>query len=388
MNIQVNRKTFEFLMQLKKRKLFLVGGAGSGKSYAIAQHLILNKLVKEKNIRILVTRKTLPSLRASAYLLFMDLIKKYKIPHVLNKSELTLKVSSSTVMFKGLDDPEKIKSADFNYIWGEEATDFNHADYMQLNLRLRRKNDNAENQCYFSFNPVDELSFLKKTVEMPSDEMAVNYTTYKDNAFLGKEYIKEIENLKNQDETYYKIYALGQWATPKNIVYTNWDIIEELPEAPDETIYGLDFGYNNPTALVRILAKDQEYYEEECLYDSELTNEDLIQLLRDIIPNKNDCIYADCAEPNRIEEIKRAGYNIHPSDKSVKDGIDFVKRAKIHIHKNSANLIKEKRSYKWKEDKDGNVLDEPLKYADHIMDAERYALYTHFNKPELSIRFM
>jgi len=123
--------------------------------------------------------------------------------------------------------------------------------------------------------------------------------------------------------------------------------------------------------------KDWEIYLRELLYQTHLTNEDLIEKLKELIPDKNRYTYADSAEPARIEEIARAGFNIHPADKSVKDGIDFVKRQKLHILKRSVNLIKEIGGYKYKEDKDGNVLEEPVKFRDHLMDAMRMAIYTH-----------
>ena len=148
----------------------------------------------------------------------------------------------------------------------------------------------------------------------------------------------------------------------------------------EELIYGLDFGYCNPSALIEIGIKDDIIYERELLYQTHLTNADLIEKLKKLIPDKSNPIYADSAEPARIEEIHRAGYKIYPADKSVKDGIDFVKRRKIHILRSSTNLIDEKRIYKYREDKNGYALEEPIKFRDHLMDAERYGLYTHFKR--------
>ena len=86
-------------------------------------------------------------------------------------------------------------------------------------------------------------------------------------------------------------------------------------------------------------------------------------------------IFADSAEPQRIEEIYRAGFDIHPARKiSVRDGIDFVKRFKLYIDKESTNIIKEIKFYSYKVDKNGKVLDEPVKLNDHAMDAIRYAI--------------
>jgi phage terminase large subunit len=83
-------------------------------------------------------------------------------------------------------------------------------------------------------------------------------------------------------------------------------------------------------------------------------------------------IYADSAEPDRIEEINRAGWTCYPANKDVKMGIDVVKRQVLYITKDSLDLIKEIRNWSYRKDRDGNVLEEPSKVMDHLMDSLRY----------------
>jgi len=373
------RKFHQFLENSKKRINLLYGSAGSGKSYAMAQFFV-RRFYEGKDKRFLVLRKTLPSLRITAYKLILDLLREYNLPYHLNKTEMLLSFGTNEMLFKSLDDPEKIKSYEGNYLWIEEATEITHEDFLQLNLRLRRKTEDI-NQMYLTFNPISKLHWIyQELIEKERDDVAILHSTYKDNPFLSEDYIKELENLKDQDETYYQVYALGEWGVLQNIIYTNYDLIDTWPGSFDEVIYGLDFGYNNPSVLVEVRIKDKELYLRELLYQTHLTNEDLIEKLKELIPDRNSYIYADPAEPARIEEIARAGFNIHLADKSVKDGIDFVRRQKLHILKSSVNLIKEISGYKYKEDKDGNVLEEPVKFRDHLMDAMRYAIYTHLKE--------
>jgi phage terminase large subunit len=387
MDLEIKRikKFTTFLNNTNKRINILYGSAGSGKSYRMAQYFI-ERFYREKNKQFLVLRKTLPALRITAYKLILELIKEYQLPYKLNKTEMVISHADNEMLFKSLDDPEKIKSYEGNYLWIEEATELNHDDFLQLNLRLRRKNENI-NKMYLTLNPISSLHWIKiKLIDSERDDVALMHSTYKDNKFLSPEYVNELENLQHQDENYYKIYALGQWGILKNIIYSNWQVIDpkEYPtdDACDEIIYGLDFGYNNPSALLEIRIKDAIYYERELLYETRLTNSDLIAEAEKLIPDKSRSLYADSAESDRIEEFKRAGFNVYGADKgkgSVKDGIDFVKRQDIRITSDSVNLIKEKQSYKYREDKDGNVMDEPVKFADHLMDAERYAIKTHDN---------
>jgi len=382
--VKVAKKTYTFLQNSRKRKLLLVGGAGSSKSWTVAQWLLFNKFYREKNIRILVVRKTLPSLRKSAYQLLLDMMQRYGLKRKLNKSEMMVSHRGNDIIFASLDDIEKIKSIEgINYIWIEEATEITHKDYMQLNLRMRAPNDNpgSVNQIIATFNPIDPRSFLKGLCENPPKDTEVSKTTYKDNPFLDQEYVKTIEDLINQDVTYYRIYALNEWATPGNIIYTNWRIIPNMPKDGvfSRIGYGLDFGYNAQTALIKIGVKENVAFEQELLYEKKLTNQALIARLKSLIPplQRMRPIYADSAEPARIEDIYNAGFNIHPCTKgqgSVKMGIDRVKTYDVRITADSTNLIAEKQGYKWKEDKYGVILDEPVEFEDHLMDAERYFL--------------
>jgi len=364
----------------KQRYRILYGGAGSGKSHFVAQEIILNMLTSG-NYNYLIVRKVGRTIRHSVFRLMQSIISEWGVNEyfTINKSDMHIASASGSVLISsGLDDVEKLKSiANVNNIWIEEASEITQEDFQQLDLRLRGKSK-VNKQVTLTFNPVSSQSWLKHYFfDRQTDNAFKLKTTYKDNRFIDEEYKRVIEELKETDHTYYQIYALGNWGTPGNLIYHNYTITEDMPDKFDEIIYGLDFGYNNPSALVKIGLRDKNVYILDELYESKLTNQDLINKLPEMIDNKSDNVYGDTAEPQRIEEISRAGYNIYPSDKSVKDGIDFVKRQKIFIHPDCSNVIAEMQTYKWKEDKNGHVLDEPVKFRDHLMDAMRYALYTH-----------
>lgn len=381
----VNPKQYNFLRTNPKRKKHLYGSAGSGKSWSIAQYLIIEKMFGEEDIRIIVTRKTGPALSKSAWLLVKDLLKKYDLPHDINKTDKVIYIGSNEMFFTPLDDPQKLKSFEkINYVWAEETTELYRDDYIQLGLRCRGDNPNGPNALFFSYNPVTKPynKYLQKITVNPPDNTAILHTTYHDNAFNDQEYIDEIEDLQNQDETYWKIYGLGEWAVTKNLIYTNWDVIpadkwDAFVRNITNVGYGLDFGFNEPTALIEMSLKEDHVFERELLYERKLTNSQLIEELVVLIPDRRRIIVADSAQPERIEEIRLAGFNVWPCSKgpsSVKIGIDRAKRFNTHIHGDSSNLIDEKETYKWKEDFDGNPLDSPVDYHNHLVDAERYYL--------------
>jgi phage terminase large subunit len=284
-------------------------------------------------------------------------------------------------------------SSEWNYIWLEEATEFTYDDFKTVKLRLRAKSrDGIRNQMYLSFNPIDEFHWIKEQIIdgiTPLGKSGYDFeellSTYKDNPYLPPDAVKDLEQLQDQDISFYNIYALGNWGKLENLVYSNWDVVNWMPDetAVDFVCYGLDFGYNDPSALVKCMVRKNEVWEEQKLYHTGLTNSDLIVKLQNIIPaedRRRHVIYADSQEPDRIKEIKDAGFLIKLSNKLVLPGIDCVKRFNCHIYAGSDSIIKEKRAYSWRKDRQGNLTDEPVDFLNHLMDAERYALYTSYRK--------
>ena len=382
--IQAAEKPYRFLCRAYKRHVVLYGGAGAAKSWQIAIYLILHKFLQEPGVGILCLRKTMPAVRKSCYRLIIHLLAKAEISYTENKSNLIITSTDTGAWFEfgGLDDPEKLKSLEgINYIWAEETTEIAAKDYLQLNIRCRAKNPYGFNRLFRSFNPVDPVTnkWLKKITDNPPDDTEVLKLLHTDNPFLSEIEREQIERLRTEDAEYDKIYRLGEWATPTFIIYTNWDNYSDSPEHYPLVYYGLDFGYTNPTALVKIQTDDtaRDIYMREIVYQTKLTNTDLIERIKHSEITQEDVIVADAAEPDRIAEIRQAGYNIHPAKKgqgSVTEGIDRCKRKRIHVHESSASLIEELGGYKNKVDKDDNISEDPVPFRDHGMDAMRYAV--------------
>ncbi|MDR0953195.1 MAG: PBSX family phage terminase large subunit [Elusimicrobiota bacterium] len=379
LEIKVN-KIFAKTAKATATTVVNIGGARSGKSYAMAQLLIMRAVNNPLNIAI--TRKTMPALKMTSLRLVLDLLKKYGLYKTenYNKTENYYKLAKSHLQFFSLDDPEKIKSSEFNYIWLEEANEFSYQDYLVLLTRLSAPNENGKNQIFLTLNPSAANSWIAKKLIVKKD-VDVFYSTYLDNSFLKKDYIETLLSLKNYDADAYNVFALGKWGHNEKAVYPLWQTVEAEPdeEEADEIIWGLDFGFNNPSALVKIYIKDKVYIATEKLYQTGITTNALIEKLQNIIPasRRNQTIYADAAEPDRIAEIAKAGFNIKPAKKAVLDGIMAVKAAGLKVSKNSQNLIREIQNYTWKTTSGGVILEEPVKFDDHALDAMRYAIYSY-----------
>ena len=399
---KVTAPRFLPLYKNKFRNLHLCGGAGSTKSHFAAQKLCVRILAGMKTGLVhnfVALRKTQPAVRKSVYTLLENKIADNDL-HTVAKcypSDLTVRFANgSKIMCAGLDDPMKLKSIEkITGFWLEEATEFTKADRQQVDLRLRG-DIGTYKQILETYNPMDMNHHLFQNVHKKLGDdftgvhpnyprMYMHHSTYHDNPFIDQEYIDVLEGLKDEDVGFHKIYTLGRWGALKNLIYGGkWQSVDTAgwPVDFEDACYGFDFGYNNPSALVFIGILDGVPYMREIIYQTKLTNTQLIEKMDELGVNKEIPIYADSAEPARIEEIADAGYDCKPAIEAkkphaVKARIDFCKRSHFRVDAHSPNVIKELSVYKYKEDRDGNVFDEPVKFMDHAMNAFEYGYYEH-----------
>ncbi len=387
-HIKIRRSVFNevFLPYLENDKRYEViyGGAGSGKSWFVAQKKVYQHL-KDKGRKTLVIRKVGNTLRHSVFAQIKATISEWGVGDLFSvpKGKTNFDIygpNGNQFIFSGLDDVEKLKSiVGITDIWIEEASEISDDDFTQLDLRLRGKAAFPK-QITLTFNPISALSWLKKRFFDVSDKEKISIlkTTYLDNKFIDDEYREMIESLKDIDPVMYKIYGLGDWGVLGNLILTNWEVkdVSQKPRDYDQVLQGMDFGYNHPSAFLRIGLKDGELNIFEEVYERQLTNQDFIDLVKPLV-TPNDLIIADNAEPDRIEEFNRNNLNVVGAKKgpdSVRAGIEWLRRHKINIHPSCVNTINEIQGWKYKEDKDGNVLDEPVPFKDDAMAALRYAV--------------
>jgi phage terminase large subunit len=354
-----------------KETLILYGGSGGSKSHTTCQRLVKD-FFTIPDLQFMVTRKTGPSLKATTWKMIRQILSDFNYiegrDFRLNRTDKELEsLSNGNIMrFAPIDDPQKIKSASYNVVYVEEITEFTEEDIFFVKNTIRRPNKNKhyKNKLIMTFNPVDINHWVwrKEVIGMDKTKSAIIHSTYWDNPFLPQAYRDQLESLINQDENFYRIYTLGEPGILEHTIYRNW-CTEPFPQHKKEDLfYGVDFGFNNPSALIECYLKDTVPYVREQIYELKLDK---------------DCpYYCDSAEPARIEEWKEAGYNAIAADKSVKDGIDYVKRHRLNIDPTSNNILMEIPSYSYRK-KGEQVLDEPVKFRDHAMDGIRYALYTH-----------
>ena len=345
------------------------GGSRSSKTYSLCQLMVIYCLQNSGKV-VSIIRKTFPALRATVLRDFIEILKEMGIYSVEshNKSEHIYTFSNGSIVeFFSVDDEQKIRGRKRDIAWCNEANELYFDDFTQLNMR-------TEFKLIFDYNPSDSSSWL---YELPKEESILIKSTYRDNPFLPQSIRAQIEDLKRTDEALYQIYALGEKAISKSNIYSNWTFLSHRPARFVNYVYGLDFGYNHPTALMRVYWCDNDIYIEPVIYESYLTTTMLIEKIQAMGIEQTVTIMADYSRPEIIQEMNIAGFDVQNANKVVKKGIDNVKTFGVFCQDHK-DLKREYENYKWKKIGDF-ITDEPVKLFDDAMDAVRYAT-THIRQ--------
>ena len=386
-NLQISKNIFNevyypYLLDYKNRYEIFYGGAGSGKSFFVAQKIII-KALKSKR-KILVIRKVDATQKDSCWQLILDILSEFKLLQYckINKSDFTIVLPNDSVfLFKGLNNSERIKSiTNISDIWIEEATEITLDDFSQLDLRCRSNVDNL--QIFLSFNPISKANWCYKYwFEDKKDNTFILKTTYKDNLkHLPKGYVENLGNMIKTNPTYYRIYALREFCTLDKLVYYNWKVEDfDHSKIQGKLLVGLDFGFvNDPSALVASICKDKNIYIFKEWGATNKTNDEIAEIIKQLGFAKSTII-ADSAEQKSIEELRRKNiYAIKPSTKgpdSIIHGIQRVQQYNLIVHPSCTETIIELENYSWEKDKKtGEYINKPQDLFNHYLDALRYSL--------------
>lgn len=355
--------TFEHLLESRSRVTQHIGGTRSGKSYGILQFLIVRAL--ESTQTITIVRKTIPSLKRTLIKDFTDILKGLNLwnEDAFNISDRVYRLGDSTIQFVNSDDPEKLRGLKSDILFIDEASEIDEESYFQLSIRTTGKIILAYNPTISPYHWLRQMQDCEKYV-----------TTYKDNPYLPKEMVAAIEELKEKNPKYWKIYGQGEFAANDKAVF-EFELVDDFDA--DFIAFGIDFGFSSdPCAMVAVYRKDTNIYLEEVFYEKGMVTNDIVKKLQQNNIDKSYEIWADSADPRLIEEIYRNGFNIKPVKKgadSINFGISVMKNHKIHILKSSQNIINEMYAYEYITDKYGYVTDKPQGGLDHAIDAARYA---------------
>lgn len=355
------------------------GGTRSTKSYSICQIAALwlfsgriNGNYEERGTFSIV-RKFFPSLRATTIKDFIDILEEMGLSDIIehNKNTKEFRYKNRVVEYFSVDQETKLRGRKRNHLFVDEANEINRIEWQQLVFR-------TTGYIYLALNPSNPNHFIKTELEdirkVKENDVDIIISTYLDNPFIEDSIIREIELLRESDPVLWQVYGNGEWGAIEGLIFSNSTPTDEMQ---GELVgYGLDFGFSvDPTALIQVNKYNGELYIKTLLYERGLTNQDICQRMEELNISRYKPLIGDSAEPKSIEEIYRAGWrNIKPAKKgkdSIRNSIDILRRYKINyiVGDIFGNEIK---TYKFKTDKNGNVMDDPIDSNNHAIDALRY----------------
>lgn len=348
------------------RFIIHVGGSRSGKTVAITQYLIIQAIQNPGTV-ISVIRKTLSALRGTALRDFKEQMEVLGLwdPDAFHKTDKVYSLDNGSIIeFLGVDDPQKIRGRKRDYAWLNEANELTREDFTQLALRTSKK-------LVFDYNPSAHEHWLYDLEDNRADETTVIHSTFLDNPFLPEEIVNEVLATRADPEAY-KVFALGQRGSARDLVYPNWDQAERFPDDCETVCFGIDFGFTDPTAMVKVGFRGNELFVEEVFCKPGLSQNQINDLVTAHAAHSN--LWADAAEPDRIKSLDEAGVKVSKARKDVTAGIASVKSRRLVVCGDSPNLVKELRMYRWKRDAAGNTTN-AVDGLDHCLDAMRYAVF-------------
>lgn len=355
----------------KERIVINQGGSSSGKTYAILQVLLL-RLIESPGTVATVVGSTIPNLKKGAMRDFERILSDTPVLSrcikCFNKKDRTYTLTNGAVLeFTSYEDDMQARSGKRDYAFFNEANGIHKGIFDQVAMRTAR-------QIFIDYNPTAAFWVHSELIGQP--DTVTFYSTFANNKYAEPANVKHIRRYKERDPEMWRVYGLGKTGAIRGLVFPRVNRVEKMPSNFRKSAYGLDFGYNDPTACVLAGEQDSELYVQEVLYQFELTAPQIADKLK-AAGVGSAVVWCDSASPMTIAELKANGVNARPAPKgrdSIVTGINLIKGfERINITADSTNLFREQQNYRWKE-KDGVQMDKPADSFNHLWDATRYAV--------------
>jgi phage terminase large subunit len=350
------------------------GGTSSGKTYSILQNLFLYA-IEDNNQVITIVGQDIPNLKVGALRDAQTIVENSEILQSFiadyNKSDrIYYFVNGSIMEFKSYDDAQDAKSGKRDYLFINEANGITKDIFDELYIRTKRK-------TYLDYNPNTEFWVHYELIGKPNVELIIS--DHRHNPFLDDKIHEKIEAI--DDSELWKVYARGLTGKLEGVIFRDYNVISNVSTDAKLLGYGLDFGFtNDPSALIAVYSQSGELVLDELIYEKGLLNVKISDRMREL--SVSGRIIADSAEPKSISELQGYGWNVEPASKgrdSIKQSINILKRYKLNVTQRSHNLKNELNNYKWKQNRDGRLENEPVDFLNHSIDAVRYVCLNILN---------
>lgn len=407
----VNDAFKKYLFNWKYKFYFVFGGYGSSKSYNTALKIVL-KLIKQKR-KCLVVRNVYGTHKESTFSLLKEIIAGMQLGDYVTYKVSPLQFdffNGSQIIFKGMDNPEKLKSInDVTIIWVEECSEIKYVGFKELVGRLRHPSlklhfiltSNPVSKTNWSYkyffidknNKVykqdDNEVYLKKTVI--NGDTYYHHSTVDDNKFVQQDYVDQLEDIKNYDMDLYRIAREGKYGArglkvlPNFAVMDHASVMQRVHGLDRRSRFaGMDFGFvTSYNALIRCAVdkETQTLYIYYCYYDKGKTDDVTKEEISEFRDSK-ELIFADCAEPKTIAYYRKQGFNMVKCSKATNNGqgsrVQNTKKMRrfkhIYCSDQCVPVIDELQDLVYFEDKDGEIVEDEFNIDPHTFSALWYAL--------------
>jgi len=291
-------------------------------------------------------------------------------------------VGGGSIYYFGLDDPAKVGSLNLGAVGIDEAVEIDEDDYLMLLGRLRNHADPCR-QVFGACNPGAPTHFLyKRFFEEQNPKREVISTTSAENVFLPHDYQSSLDEFTGQSK---ERYVEGKWVAFEGLVYDQWDpavFVTDAVFVPETVVIGVDYGFVNPTALVAIGVNGAGYVRVvEEVYGSQMGRDGILAHGKAMMErHKADMFLVDPSAPELIEAMNVADLPTEAAVNRVDTGLQTVGsylrvsgegKPLLTVDPACKHLIREFSAYRWK---DKAQKEQPIKEADHALDALRYGM--------------
>jgi len=381
--IQPNSEPQKKFLRNDKKNLAFISGIGAGKTVAGIMRTALNLFKWNEGERGYVVAPTHKMLNN----VIIPEMKKWNLINEefsWNRSQKKLHLPNDSVMIMDSADNkrkiERLRGPNISWFWMDEGA---RMPKKVWDIMIGRLRTGSYRNAYVTTTPKGfnwiYKEFIKKDKHYFLSDIPTNV-----NPELPSDYLERMEEYEGQ---FYQQEIQGQFVQFEGLVhpwFSEDHIVSDLPSSWDETIYGLDWGYRNPMAVVVLVRRGDEFFVVDELYDRRLTIDDLVPKLSSLEETwGNGKIFCDPSEPSNIEKLKREGFSAKKANNDVMPGISQVSslRNQLSVSDRCQNTINEFRSYQYKD----NDKEEPQKENDHAMDSLRYALYSNSKIKEAGV---
>ena len=381
---------FEANLRSSKRIKVNQGGTSSTKTYSIIQ-LLYYKAITQPETFITIVGESIPILKKGAYrdaeVIYGNTpLLKYFVKD-WNKTNRIISFTNGSLMeFTSYTSEQDARAGKRQILFINEANGISYQIYFQLELRTigkKTKSGFVNPEVYIDYNPSAKFWAHEEVIGTEDAELIIS--DHRHNLWLSDAEHKKIESIK--DPELWKVYARGMTGNVTGIIYPNWkrmpdkdfyNITKDMPY-----IFGVDFGYNDPAAIMKVYYSGDQRYVEELAYSPDLDPTEMTQILKQHGYNDSTVAYCDHNNKKAIAIMRRLGIThamlAQKGKFSVNMGIQHIKKSyKVFYNESSLNLHKELQRYVWLKDKNtGKETNTPIDDWNHALDAPRYAIFSH-----------